>query len=203
MSEASQTSADHLDSLTSIVERTISATSGRKISVGDLLSSFGHTSFAPLLILPALILITPLSGIPGLSTVCGLIIMLIAGQRLAGHRQIWLPGWITRRELKTARLHQGLKQILPFTRFIDRHSRKRLTFLFKRPLYFLLPLACVIFGAIMPIMEFVPFSSSVTGLAVTLIAFSMLTRDGLFALLALVPLIAVTWGIQTVLAAAT
>ena len=192
--------ADHeFHSLTEIVERTVEETGGGTVSVEQLMRSFGHASFIPLLILPALILITPLSGVPGLSTVCGLIIMLIAGQRLVGHRQIWLPGWIRRRTMKSARLHAGLEKILPFTRFVDRISRKRLTFLFRPPLVLLLPLACTLFGAVMPLMEFVPFSSSLIGVAVTLIAFSMLTRDGLFALLALAPVGLVIWAVTSVL----
>ena len=188
-----------MHSLTDVVEHTIGEANGETISVETLMRSFGHTSFVPLLILPALILITPLSGIPGLSTVCGIIIMLIAGQRLVGHRQIWLPGWIRRRTVKSANLRNGLSKLLPATRFIDGFSRIRLTFLFRWPFLFVLPLACVMFGAVMPLLEFVPFSSSLIGVAVTLIAFSMLTRDGLFALFSLIPVAVVIWGASAVL----
>ncbi|WP_246072310.1 exopolysaccharide biosynthesis protein [Martelella lutilitoris] len=197
--EQADTAEHEFRSLTEIVERTVEETGGGTVSVEHLMRSFGHASFIPLLILPALILITPLSGVPGLSTVCGLIIMLIAGQRLVGHRQIWLPGWIRSRTMKSARLHAGLEKILPFTRFVDRISRKRMTFLFRPPLVLLLPLACTLFGAVMPLMEIVPFSSSLIGVAVTLIAFSMLTRDGLFALLALAPVGLVIWAVTSVL----
>lgn len=192
--------SDHaLKSLTDIVKRAISETGDGSVSVDELMRSFGQTSFVPLLLLPALVLITPLSGIPGLSTFCGIIILLIAGQRLVGHEQIWLPGWIRQRSVKSAKLHDGLERLLPLTRFIDKLSRRRLTFLFHRPFHVILPLACVIFGVVMPMLEFVPFSSSLVGVAVTLIAFAMLTRDGLFALIALIPVGVVTWGIYAVL----
>ncbi|MET3598698.1 exopolysaccharide biosynthesis protein [Martelella mangrovi] len=197
--DQTNTAEQEFSSLTAIVERTIAETGNGEASVEHLMRSFGHASFIPLLILPALILITPLSGVPGLSTVCGLIIMLIAAQRLVGHKQIWLPGWIRHRTIKTPKLHAGLEKILPFTRLVDRVSRKRMTFLFRPPLVLLLPLACTIFGAVMPLMEIVPFSSSLIGVAVTLIAFSMLTRDGLFALFALVPLGVVVWAVSSVL----
>lgn len=185
-------------SLTEIVEQTISETGEGRVSFDRIIASFGHASFVPLLILPALVLITPLSGVPGLSTVCGLIIMLIAAQQLVGHSRIWLPGWIRNRSVDSDRFIPALHKVLPLTRLIDRAARERLTFLFKPPLLWLLPLACVIFGAMMPLMEFIPFSSSLIGVAVTLIAFSILTRDGMFALVALVPVGIVGWGMTTV-----
>ena len=188
-------------SLTEIVEQTMREAGEGHVSVDHLVSSFGHASFVPLLILPALVLITPLSGVPGLSTLCGLIILLIAAQQLAGHTQIWLPGWIRNREMHSDKFHPAMQKLLPMTRLIDRAARERLTFLFKPPLLWLLPLACVIFGALMPVMEFIPFSSSLVGVSVTLIAFSILTRDGIFALLALVPLGVVIWGMTSVLSA--
>ena len=186
-------------SLTEIVQQTMEEAGDGHVSVDHLMASFGHASFVPLLILPALVLITPLSGVPGLSTLCGLIIMMIAAQQLVGHTRIWLPGWIRHRQIASARLQPAMEKVLPLTRFMGRTARERLTFLFKRPFKWLLPLACVIFGAIMPLMEFIPFSSSLIGVAVTLIAFSILTRDGIFALLALVPLGAVAWGVTSVL----
>nr|WP_280516283.1 exopolysaccharide biosynthesis protein [Martelella limonii] len=187
--------------MTEIVEQTMREAGEDHVSVDHLVSSFGHASFVPLLILPALVLITPLSGVPGLSTLCGLIILLIAAQQLVGHSQIWLPGWIRNREMQSDKFHAAMQKLLPMTRFIDRAARERLTFLFKPPLLWLLPLACVIFGALMPVMEFIPFSSSLIGVSVTLIAFSILTRDGIFALLALVPLGVVIWGMTSVLSA--
>ncbi|WP_180900406.1 exopolysaccharide biosynthesis protein [Martelella soudanensis] len=186
-------------SLTEIVEQTMEEAGDGHISVDHLMSSFGHASFVPLLVLPALVLITPLSGVPGLSTVCGLIIMMIAAQQLVGHSQIWLPRWIRNRQVNSDKLHPAMRRLLPLTRLIDRAARERLTFLFKPPFLWLLPLSCVIFGAMMPLMEFIPFSSSLIGVAVTLIAFSILTRDGIFALFALVPLGVVIWGVTSVL----
>lgn len=190
-----------LESLTAVVERIIRETEQGAVSVNDLLRSFGQTSFAPLLIIPALVLITPLSGIPGMSTFCGVVIMLIAGQRLVGHEQIWLPGWIRKRSIMSEKLNNGMCRLLPFTRFVDRYSQKRLTFLFKRPLSFILPLVCVMAAAVTPLMEIIPFSSSIAGVAIALIACAILTRDGLFALLALLPIGGVLWGIYTVMTA--
>jgi hypothetical protein len=45
----------------------------------------------------------------------------------------------------------------------------------------------------MPLLEFVPFSSSVMGVGVALLALGILTRDGLVILFGLIPYAVVGW----------
>ena len=54
-------------------------------------------------------------------------------------------------------------------------------------------------GALMLVLELVPFASAFLGLAVTLIAYSMLSRDGLFAVLAAIPIVGALWVGKTVI----
>ena len=61
-----------------IVDRLDSATNQPSLSVHDLLEEFGESSFLPALMVPALLTVSPLSGIPLFSTVCGLTIAFIA-----------------------------------------------------------------------------------------------------------------------------
>lgn len=184
---AARDNAEGRWSLNRIVERAEQAACRERVAVGDLVDAFGRASFVPLLLVPALIVVTPLSGIPGLSGLCGITIALIATQWLVGRDSVWLPGWIMRREVSGRRMRAALARIRPFARWLDRNTRARLGFLFRGPFRFLPPLACALFGAMMPFLELVPFSSSLLGTGVTLLAFSMLTRDGLFALTALLP----------------
>ncbi len=184
---------DDQHTLTGITREALDHSNGERVSVDDMLSAFGSASFVPLLILPSLLVISPLGGVPGLSSLFGIMIVLIAGQRLIGQRSIWLPGFIRHRSINSDKAARAMKKMLPATRFIDRHSRRRLAFLFRDPLALILPFACVLAGAFMPALELVPFASAFLGLAVMLIAYSMLSRDGLFALLALVPIAAALW----------
>lgn len=179
--------------LTNIARQALSQTQGDQVSVGDMVRAFGHASFVPLLIIPALLVVSPLGGVPGLSSLFGIIIVLIAGQSLIGRKSIWLPGLLANRSIESDKAASAFKRILPVTRFIDRHSRARLSFLFRDPFLPALPLACVLSGAAMPFLEIVPFASAFLGVAVMLIAYSMLSRDGLFALFALLPLVVAIW----------
>jgi len=190
---------DELHSLSDVMDRAADVARRDQVTVDNILDAFGHASFIPLLLVPALLVVTPLSGIPAFSSFCGILIFLISVQWLAGRDHLWLPQWIMRRKISGERLRDGLDKIRPWTARLDRHTRERFGFLFHRPFRFIPPLACTVFGALMPLLELVPFSSSLLGAAVVLLSFSMLTRDGLYALVALVPVGAVVWAITAVL----
>jgi hypothetical protein len=66
--------------------------------------------------------------------------------------------------------------------WVDRHTGKRLTMLVRPPMDRLIYLACALCGAAMPLLELVPFSSSLLGAAVVLLSLTVLARDGLLAL---------------------
>lgn len=152
------------------------------VTLGDILASFGQASFVPALMLPALLVFSPLSGIPFFSSICGLTIAAVSAQMLVRRRHIWLPRLLRERGLSGARLHQALGAMARTGRWIDRNTGERLRLLTAQPIASLFTLVCLCAGLAMPFLELVPFSSSVLGLAVLLIAAAFLTRDGLYAL---------------------
>jgi len=192
---SSNENGSDLRSLSAIIDRAMDEARRDQVAVGDIVEAFGSASFVPLLLVPAVAVVTPLSGIPAFSSLCGIAIFLISVQWLIGRECVWLPQWIMRRDLSGDRVGKALTNIRPWAARLDRHTRKRLSFLFRRPFRVLPQLSCTLFGAMMPFLELVPFSSSLLGAAVTLLALSMLTRDGLYALIALLPVAAVTWAI--------
>lgn len=190
---AAENSRAEFHSLTAVIDRTRDVARRDEVSVDNVLGAFGEAGFAPLLFVPALAVVTPLSGIPAFSSLCGIMIVLIAAQWLAGRSRVWMPRWIKRLHIGGDRLRSAVGRLRPVAAWLDEHSHSRLRFLFRRPLRYLLPLACLVFGASMPLLELVPFSSSLLGAAVCLIAFSRMTRDGLYALVALLPLGIAGW----------
>jgi len=166
---------EHLDRI-SRVER---------ISLGQIVQSFGRTSFLPVMLVPALLLVSPLSGIPLFSTVCGLSIALVALQRVAQRDRLWLPGWLTRRQISGAALGKGAAALRWVADWLDRNSRPRLQILVTPPLNVLCFLICAMAGLTIPFLELVPFSSSILGLVVTLTVVGLLVRDGVYVLVAL------------------
>lgn len=174
-------------SLPQIVERVIAAAGRDEVTLGDLVTAFGRASFTPLLLVPSLAVVTPLSGIPLFSSLCGILIFLVSIQMLLRRRHVWLPRWIMERRVAGKRVRQTFAAMRGPAGWLDRHTHKRLTIFMHRPFIFVPQLVCVLSGLAMPFLELVPFSSSVLGAGVFLLALAMLTRDGLLAAVATLP----------------
>jgi len=175
-----------------IVATLDSTSQGERVTLGDAISAFGRKSFLPVLMVPALLVLSPLSGIPLFSSVCGLTIALISAQMLwPGQDCLWLPDRLTRQNVSGERARNALARMARFARWLDSHARTRFSFLVgHRPGRRLLETCCLLAGLSMPILELVPFSSSILGLSVLLMATGLLARDGLFAALGLAVLVA-------------
>jgi hypothetical protein len=153
-----------------------------RVSIGELVGTAGATPGAAAMIVPALIVVSPLSGIPLLPTLCGLIISGLALQLLFGRRGLWLPSVLARRHLSGAGLRRATARLREPARWIDRKAHARLRLLTMRPLI-VVPLGLsVVCGLSMPFLELVPFSSSILGLSVVAFALSILVRDGVLVL---------------------
>ena len=167
-------------SLNDILNCLRKAAEGEHVSVRDILGQIGSHSFAPLLLVPALILISPISGIPGTPTIGAFIILLIAGQAVLGRDHLWLPGFIMRRKIRTERFCKALDFMQRPVDFIDRHSHKRLAILTYRPMSFIALGICISIAAIMPFLELLPMVTSLGATAIALFALGLMVSDGLF-----------------------
>ena len=62
-----------------------------RIFLSTILETVGSRSFGPLLLMAGVILASPLSGIPGMPTTMGVLVLLIAVQLLFDRKHFWLP----------------------------------------------------------------------------------------------------------------
>jgi hypothetical protein len=162
-------------------------------SLHRVISAFGPSGALPAMMLVALIVVSPLSGIPLLSSLGGLTIAGIALQLLAGRDSLWLPRWLRTRSIPRHKLAVALERVRPTASFIDRHSRPRLRIVTVPPMSQFVLLLCAVAGLTMPFLEILPFTSSLLALTVTCLGFSLLTRDGLWAVLAMMPMGGAGW----------
>ncbi|MEM7711378.1 MAG: exopolysaccharide biosynthesis protein [Pseudomonadota bacterium] len=174
--------------LTAIIDDVTALSFGGTVSVGPLADAFGPAGLLPLILLPALVAVSPISIIPLVPTFCGLLIALLSLQFAVGRRAPWLPRWLARRALPAAKVQDGLRRLRPAAVWLDRRTRKRLSFLTLPPLSTLVALACTACGLAMPFLELVPMSATLLGATILLMALGLLVRDGLLILLAPLPL---------------
>lgn len=177
------TGPDHPQSLTALLDALDGAATGETVSVADMLERVGDRSFTPVILAVSILLVSPASGIPGLPTLSALLIVLIGVQGLARRRHLWLPGALMRRQVRAQRLRQAIGWLRKPAAWIDRHSHARLRVLTKGPARLAAFSLCIVIPMMWPMLELVPFVTSIGAGAVALIAFGLLTRDGLYVLL--------------------
>ncbi len=171
--------------LTAILRTLQTAGKSSTVSVGDLTDALGARSFGPLLLVPSLILITPLSGIPGAPTTGAIIIVLVALQMVVGSNKVWLPEFVRKRTLRRTRINSVTKRLKPAARFLDRITSRRLTFLTHRPFSLLLVIPCIVLALAMPPLEIVPMTSTILATGIFLLALALTAQDGLLGLISL------------------
>ncbi|WP_136064028.1 exopolysaccharide biosynthesis protein [Modicisalibacter radicis] len=178
----------NLEQLLRQLERTVGheRRSEARVSLALLVEAVGDRAFGPLLVIAGLITVMPLVGdIPGVPTLMALVVALSAGQLLLRRKRLWLPGWLLRRSLSQRGFLKGLRRLYPLARWTDRLLKPRLTGLTRHLGLRFIALTCLAIALCMPLMEFVPFSATGAGAALTAFGLALIARDGIVALLAL------------------
>ena len=156
-----------------------------RVSVADVQHSLGQRSFGPRLRIPGLIGVSPIGAIPGLPGVMAVIELFFAWQILFGMPHPWLPDFLARRSMTSARLKRGVRAIQPAARWVDKYLlAQRLTIFTRGVCFKLIALTCVFLAIVMPIIELVPLAGIVPNAALTAFGLAVTAHDGLWALVA-------------------
>ncbi|WP_417206373.1 exopolysaccharide biosynthesis protein [Antarctobacter sp.] len=152
------------------------------VSVGDVLNRVGDQSFAAVILVPAIVLVSPISGIPGSPTLGALITMLVSIQALLGRRHLWLPGFLRRRRVSAKKMTKAIDWLRKPAGWMDRHSSGRLKLLTSRPVRPIAFAAVTLIALSWPFLEILPFVTSFFAGAVAMMMFGVMTRDGIYLL---------------------
>jgi hypothetical protein len=155
------------------------------VSVDAILQMAGRRSFGTLLLVAGIIILAPIIGdIPGVPTLMGMIVLLTGIQLLLNRKKLWLPRFLLQRSVKSEKLSRALEKLYPVARFIDRFLKPRLTLLIRGIMIYVISAICLGIAAVIPVMELIPFSANLAGLALTAFGLSLIARDGMLALIA-------------------
>lgn len=172
--------------LSDVLDGLEKATHDESIPVQEVIEELGHKSFASLILIFSLISASPASAIPGVTAMVAVIVFILVIQMILGRDCVWLPGFISGRQLSTAKLCKGIIWLRKPIHFVEGFLKPRLTFIFHRP-WIYLPLVLVLgLTLLMPFMEIVPTSGSIASAVIAFFAAGLLTRDGALVLASLI-----------------
>lgn len=175
-----------IHNLQSLLDQIEKSTEGDdSISVDAVLKATGKRSFGPMLLIPGLIALSPLSGIPGMPTIVGIMVLLIAGQLLVGRSEFWFPKFILRRSISRPRFEKAAGAMRSVARYVDKLLKQRLSVLTKGPATYTIAALCLLLSLIAPVLELLPFAITGLGAALTALGLALIADDGLLALIAL------------------
>ncbi|WP_086606488.1 exopolysaccharide biosynthesis protein [Erythrobacter donghaensis] len=153
------------------------------VSIDDLLDEFGDRSFAPLMLILALIGVTPVGGIPTVPTIIGLCIAVIALQMAFGREHLWLPAFITRRGVASDKLTKASDKLDRIAGVLDQIAKGRLQTLASGPVRRVVAGLIAVLCCALPVLELVPFAAAAPFLAIAILSLAMMVRDGLVMLI--------------------
>lgn len=170
-------------SLSETLLRVRAALTGERVTLGELLALIGEQGlllFVMFLMVPFLL---PVS-IPGVSTVFSFVVIFV-GAGIVSNRLPWLPRRLLAHALPVTSLMPALDRAVALTRRIDRVIGPRLLVLTHGPTFNRLNGFMLILGGVLLLfpLGLVPFSNTLPGVAVLLLAAGLLQRDGVFVLL--------------------
>ena len=172
------------DVLVDVLDQLAGSIEGERARVGDVIDAFDDRSAGALITVIGLIAAAPVIGaIPGMSVLTGGLILLIAGQAVAGVSPPWVPSALRNRTMDRATLDTGTEKARPYARWVDRFVQPRLGWLVagwgqRR----MLALAVCLLALAMFPLALVPWGVQAPATGIVLLGVALIGRDGAFAL---------------------
>lgn len=148
------------------------------VSLDLVIRHFGRRSLGALLFVLALPNIFPMP--PGASIVLGFPLLLIAPQLAAGAMTPWAPASIRKIAFDRAALRRLCERATPWVVRVEHLTRRRLTFMFGHAGDIVMGIICTLLAAILILP--LPLGNVMPGLALAVLALSLVQRDGLLAI---------------------
>jgi hypothetical protein len=160
------------------------AESEDEVCIGDVLDKFGSRSFAPVMLVFALLEISPIGVIPGVPSFLALCVALVAVQLLFGRDHIWVPKWISERSVGAGKMHKATEKLGGPADSLDGVARERLQVLTRGAALQVAGGIIILLCLLVPPLEVLPWASAGPMIAVSVICLAILVRDGLAMLVA-------------------
>ena len=165
------------------------------VTVHAMTEQLGNRGVGALLLVPALLEMTPIGGIPGVPTALAVIIALFAVQIAFGRSRMWLPGFLDRRSVSSKKLKKAIDLLRKPAEWSDRHLGRSLTVLVDKPAPQIAAVAIIGLCATVPALELLPFASMIPMVTISLFGLAFVVRDGRVMALGWIAFAASVWSL--------
>ena len=152
----------------------IGARKARKVSVADILETFGDRAFGAMMFVFAAPLILPMP--PGVSVILGAPLAFITAQWMLGRRTLWLPKALLARDMSMADFRSLSGKLMPHLERLERRLKPRLTFMYNR--YGDRLMGAICFSLSIVVFLPIPFGNMLPSFAIAAFAIGAAERDG-------------------------
>lgn len=165
---------------TSEVLRDLTEGEGERVTFREVLTRLRHRAFGFTLLIFALPCCLPMP--PGIPTVCGIAIVIIALNLIASRQRLWLPSAIADKSIARADLARTIARVAPYLERLEKICKPRLGIVTE-------PVGKILIGIVIFVLGFImilpiPFLGNMPpGFAASVIAIGMTERDGLIVLI--------------------
>ena len=156
-----------------------------EISLGQVIESFGTRSYGPVLLIPSLLGVSPVSAIPTAPTLLALTVIIISSQVLFGRDHFWLPGFLSQRSVSEDELEKAREKLNKPAKWLDQAFTKRLEWLTHPPAQRICSAIVICLALCVPPLELIPLAAAAPFLAIAAFGIAFMLRDGLLLLAAL------------------
>ncbi|QDU77794.1 Exopolysaccharide synthesis, ExoD [Bremerella volcania] len=158
-------------------------TDGDNVTLEDTLDSLNSRSFGPLLLVPAIMAVSPIGAIPGMSIVTGCVLMLIAIQMIFSSGRPWLPQRLLDFSFSRETLTKGIDKTLPWAKWLEGFTSRRLQTITHAPFHYVIATIVAFLALLFIPLAFLPFAVAIPGTAIALFALGITVRDGVLVIL--------------------
>lgn len=158
---------------------------GQQITFREILQQFETRSFGPLLILVAVLALSPIGMIPGMSILTGSVIILLAAQILFFRSSPWLPAFFLNYSISSQKVDKSIQKIRPWVRWTNTLVTSRWPFFTYPPFLQIVAVICILLALTFYPLALVPFGVAAPASAILLFSIGLTARDGVLILLGL------------------
>lgn len=168
-----------------VLDRLKKADQNGQTSAGDVLAALEDRTIGVVIAAFGLIAALPIVGaIPGISIAIGALLLVAIGQDAIGRSGLWAPAFVRNRTIDDEKFDAAIEKVRPYTDWIDRRLRPRLSFLTDSDAarWLILLCAAVLALSMFPL-ALIPWGVQAPSMGIVALGLALMSRDGVMALI--------------------